>query len=115
MASATAPPRYRPRVVARGGSGSRLSGVRWDRFGRIVLVLVLFAVLTSYVGPTLNVFHTWRESRSADARLSELKAENEALSSQAEQLNEPAAMIAEARKLGMVAPGERPYVVDGLK
>lgn len=114
MATATARPRYRARVAPRT-SASRLSRVRWDRLGRIVLVLVLFAILISYVSPTLNVFETWRESNSAQSRLGELKAENANLARQAEALKQPAAETAEARKLGLVAAGEQGYVVDGLK
>ena len=39
MATATARPRYRARVAPR--RSSRLTGVRWDRIGRVALVLVL--------------------------------------------------------------------------
>src|SRR4029453_8321421 len=35
--------------------------IDWDRLGRIVLVLVLFAVLLSYLGPTLHLVGTWRD------------------------------------------------------
>lgn len=114
MATATARPRYRARIAARP-DGSRLTGLHWDRLGRVALVLVLFAVLLSYIGPTQNVFETWKESNAAQSRLGDLKAENESLSRQAEQLKQPAAKTAEARKLGLVAAGEQAYVLDGLK
>lgn len=107
-----AQPRYRARVVPRGSS--RGSRIRWDRVGRVVLVLVLFAVLASYVGPSLKVFDTWRESRAAQTQLAGLKSENDRLGRQARELEEPAAAIAEARKLGMVGSGEQAYVIDGL-
>jgi cell division protein FtsB len=115
MATATARPRYKPRVVPRDGSGSRVSRIRWDRFGRVCLVLVLFAVLLSYIGPTMHVFESWRESKASQTRLAELKAENERLTKQSRQLDLPAATMAEARKLGLVAPGEQAFVVKGLK
>ena len=105
--------RSRYRVAPR--SRSRASRVRWDRIGRIALVLVLFVVVAQYVGPSLSVFQTWRESNAAEARLVELKAENERLVRQARALEDDAAAIAVARKLGMVAPGEQAYVVDGLR
>lgn len=114
MATA-AQPRYKARVVPRGQRGSRASRIRWDRFGRIVLVLVLFAVLISYIGPTMHVFNSWRESRAAKQQLTTLKTENDRLARQAHELEKPAAAIAEARKLGMVGPGEKAYVIDGLK
>lgn len=112
MASATQP-RYRARVAPRSGP-SRGTRIHWDRVGRVALVLVLFAVIASYLSPTLNVFDTWRESRATEVRLAELKAENESLTNQAKALKKPAAAIAEARKLGMLAPGERGYVIKGL-
>lgn len=115
MAPGTARPRYRPMVVPRGSSGSRLAQVRWDRFGRVVLVLVIFAVLVSYIGPTLNVFESWRESQAAESQLGELKAENEQLTRQVEALDEPSATMVEARKLGLIASGEQGYVIDRLK
>jgi cell division protein FtsB len=114
MATATEP-RYRARVVPRGASGARASRIRWDRFGRVVLVLVLFAVLISYISPTLHVFDSWRQSNAAESRLAQLKQDNGRLERQVRELDKPSAAIAEARKLGMVGPGEQAYVIDGLK
>ena len=108
----TAHPRYRARVVPRQG-GSRASRIRWDRFGRIALVIVLFAVLVSYIGPTLHVFESWREARAAESRLATLKDENHQFSREAKALDEPAAAMVEARERGLVGPGEQAYVVEG--
>lgn len=113
--AAAAQPRYRARLVPRGDSGARASRIRWDRFGRVVLVLVLFAVLISYISPTLHVFDSWQQSNAAEARLTDLKQENGRLERQVRELDKPAAAIAEARKLGMVGAGEQAYVIDGLK
>ena len=115
MAS-VAQPRYRARVAARGARGSRGSRIRWDRFGRVVLVLVLFVVLASYVGPSLHVFESWRESKGAETRLEELKKENARADPQGE--------VARERRRGdgggpQARPRRprpsRPYVVDGIK
>ena len=70
-------------------------------------MLVLFIVIASYVGPSLHVFESWRESKGADARLAELKSENAELTRKAKALESDASMMAEARKLGMVAPPSR--------
>ena len=113
MATATARPRYKPRVVPRGSR--RASRIRWDRLGRVCLVLVFFVVLVSYIGPTLNVFESWRESKASQERLAVLKSENERLTRQAAQLESPAATMAEARKLGLVGPDEQAFVVKGLR
>jgi cell division protein FtsB len=114
MASA-AQPRYRARVAPRGERGSRSSRIRWDRLGRVVLVIVLFIVLASYVGPTLHVYNSWKESKGADARLEQLKQENTELTRKANEIESSAAVMAEARKLGLVGASEQAYVIDGVK
>lgn len=114
MAS-VAQPRYRARVAPRGERGSRGSRIRWDRFGRVVLVLVLFIVLASYIGPSLHVFDSWKASKGAEARLEQLKQENAQLARKAKELESSTAMMAEARKLGLVGASEQAYVVDGVK
>ncbi len=114
MAS-VAQPRYRARVAPRGTRGSRGSRIRWDRFGRVVLVLVLFIVIASYVGPSLHVFESWRESKGAEASLAELKVENAELTRKAKALESDAAVMAEARKLGLVDSSEQAYVLDGIR
>jgi len=78
-------------------------------------VLVLFAVLVSYIGPTLNVFESWREGRAAESRLVTLKQENERLAREAKALEEPAAAMVEARERGLVGASEQAYVVKGLR
>ena len=81
----------------------------------MALVLVLIAVGHSYISPAMNLFSSWRESNDAQARLGELKAENESLVRRAETSKQPAAETTEARKLGLIGPGEQAFVVDGLK
>jgi cell division protein FtsB len=88
--------------------------VRWDRIGRIALVLVLFAVLASYLNPAVNLFDAWRDSKAGEQRLLDLRRENADLGAQVERAADPLTMEREARKLGMVKPGERAYVIEGL-
>jgi cell division protein FtsB len=83
--------------------------------GRIVLVLVFFAVLASYVKPTISLINTWRDSKAAEQQLNELQAENSKLERRAKLLKTPAAAMAEARKLGMVGPGEQAFKISGLE
>jgi len=92
-------------------SGRRASRVRWDKLGRVVLVLALFAVLASYVGPALNFFDAWQDSRSERTQLQELQRQNAELRSRAGALEGPDAAERAARRLGMVASGERSYVI----
>lgn len=114
--SSTTVRRYRPRIAPRAGRGrGRGSRIQWDKLGRIVLVLVIFAVLVSYVRPVVNLVGTWRDARAAEERLVELKAEKQRLQRRANELKTPAATVREARKLGLVGPGEQAYVVKGLE
>lgn len=87
------------------------SRVRWDRIGRIALVIVLFGVTVSYLNPAMNLFHSWQDSRSSKQRLVELKAENQQLQDQLQEASNPAVVEREARRLGMARYSERAYVV----
>jgi cell division protein FtsB len=88
--------------------------VRWDRVGRVALLLVLVGVLGLYVKPTLTWIGTWRESHAKQAQVQALEKRNRELKARRAQLSSPGTVEREARRLGMVRPGERPYVVEGL-
>jgi cell division protein FtsB len=90
------------------------SRIRWDRVGRIALVLVLFAVMFSYLNPLVNLLEAWQGSKSSDAQLAQLKREKVELAQQLREVSSPATLEREARRLGMVQPGEHAYVVHGL-
>jgi hypothetical protein len=97
-------------------SRSRGAGrIQWDRVGRVALVLVLFAVLASYVSPALNFFDAWRDSKTEHASLTELRSENAQLRERIAVLDGKDAAEREARQLGMVGEYEGAYVVRGLK
>jgi cell division protein FtsB len=100
----------RRRVRRRSGP----SRIRWDRLGRIALVLVLFLVLVSYLNPMVNLLQAWQGSKSSDAQLAQLKQERLELTQQLREVSSPAALEREARRLGMVQPGEHAYIVHGL-
>ena len=88
--------------------------IRWDRVGRIGLLLVLVGVIALYVNPLRNYVSTWQEKDSRAAEVSQLERENAALQARQKELRDPVALEREARRLGMVKPGERAYVVEGL-
>jgi cell division protein FtsB len=96
-------------VVAGGGRA-----IRWDRVGRVALLMVLFGVLALYVGPSLSFFHTYREAKTKRAEVRALQAENDRLRARRKALQSPRTLEREARRLGLVKPGERPFVVKGL-
>jgi cell division protein FtsB len=88
--------------------------IRWDRVGRIALLLVLVGVLALYVNPARSWFSTLSESKQRTAEVAQLEAENAKLRKRRAELRDPKALEREARRLGMVKPGERAYVVEGL-
>ena len=106
---------YRLRPAPRRRSGSRSgSRVRWDKLGRVLLVLVLFGILVSYVGPLMGLFGAWQERNGATSELAQLRRENVALVARAGAAKGPDGAVSAARRLGMVSPGERSYFVKGL-
>jgi cell division protein FtsB len=107
-----APPRAarpRPRVVAGGARG-----IRWDRVGRVTLLLVLFGVVALYVGPSISYFRTWREAQGRRGEVRELQRENQRLRRRSAELRDTRTLEREARRLGLVKPGELPFIVKGL-
>jgi hypothetical protein len=91
-----------------------MARVRWDRVGRIGLLLVLAAVASLYVTHTIAFL---KAKAQADAQLSivdGLIRANARLEREQQALSRPAVIAAKARRLGMVRLGEHPYVVMGV-
>lgn len=105
---------YRLRPAPRGRGGRRATRIHWDKLGRVVLVLVIFAILVSYINPVVNFVDAWTDARSERSSLAEAKAENAKLRERLANLDAPDAADRSARRLGMVAEGEQPYVIRGL-
>jgi cell division protein FtsB len=97
--------------VASRGSHLR---VRWDRVGRVGLLLVLAIVVGLYVKQGLSLLSTHSQAEQQLAIVRHLRHDNARLARERNGLNDPATIEREARALGMVRPGERPYVVTGL-
>jgi cell division protein FtsB len=94
--------------------GAAAMRVRWDRVGRVALLLLLLVVALLYVGPARTLLSTWQDSSAKHAQVEQLEREHEALLRRAKALRDPRTIEQEARRLGMVRPGERSYVVRGL-
>jgi cell division protein FtsB len=101
-----------PRRRTRGRPASR---IHWDKLGRVVLVIVLFVILFSYVNPAVNFIDAWRDSHTQQAELTQLQRQHGRLDAKAASLDDSSAAAQAARKLGMVAEGERSYVMRGLR
>jgi cell division protein FtsB len=103
----------RPRIAPRGGRGLG-STIRWERVGRVALLVVLAVIVLLYIPPV----HHWIQQSQTAARgheqVRELKRERVRLRARLRDLSGPAAVEREARRLGMVKSGERPYVISHL-
>ena len=77
-------------------------------------MLVLFLVLVSYLNPLVSLVDAWQGSKSSESQLAQLKREKVDLTRQLRAVSSPASLEREARRLGMVKPGEHAYVVHGL-
>lgn len=74
---------------------------------------LLTAILLGYIGPVTGYLQQRAELRDERAKLAVLEDRREQFNAQLTQLDQPAVQEARARALGLVAPGERPFVVRG--
>lgn len=105
-------PRRRP--AARRNPGSASSRIKWDRLGRIALVLVIVGLAISYVGPLINLAKTYRQAGVSKADLHIIQAEHAQLERRVKHVQSDAVLRREARRQGMVEPSEQAYVVNGI-
>ena len=82
--------------------------------GRVALLVVLAVVLGLYIQQGLAYLSSRSQANAQAAIVKRLTRENRQLSAQERSLNNPATIVRDARQLGMVKPGERPFVVTGL-
>jgi len=95
-------------------AGQAAPGVRWDRVGRLAMLCLLAALLYLYLSAGWHMFSTWREAGRDSAAVVALKHEHQALVRAHASLGRQSTIEAQARKLGMIRPGEQPYIVSGL-
>jgi len=88
--------------------------IRWERVGRVLLVIVLAVVAGLYVQQGLAFLSAHSQTAQQKTIVLGLRRQNAQLTRQQKALNNPATIMRYARQLGMVQPGERPYVVTGL-
>jgi cell division protein FtsB len=90
------------------------AGVRWDRVGRVALLFVLAALLYLYLSAGIHMLSKWSQDRRVSAAVVALKREHTLLVRQHEALGRQATLESEARQLGMIKPGEQPFIAAGL-
>ena len=90
------------------------SRVRWDRIGRVGLLIVLCVVAGLYVQRGMAYLAVRSQANQQKAIVQQLTRANASLRAQQRSLNSSATIMRDARALGMVRVGEHPYEVTGL-
>jgi cell division protein FtsB len=103
-----------PRRGTAATAGRVGSSIRWDRVGRVVLLVVLLGITSLYIGPLHSYWSTRQQAAAKHNEVQQLLRENVRLKERRAALRTKGTLEKEARKLGMVRPGERPYSVSGL-
>jgi cell division protein FtsB len=75
---------------------------------------VLAVVAGLYIQHAIEYFSTRSEADKQRAYVERLAHDNAVLQREQQSLNDPATIKRDARVLGMIQAGERPYVVVGL-
>jgi hypothetical protein len=110
--SQTAAARPRPERVSRTLPASK---IRWDRKFRAVMIGVFLLVGWIGLKAGLTLMQTHSQANAELQLVSNIARQNHILERQKRALSQRATIIRDARALGMVKVGERPFVVTGLK
>ena len=93
---------------------TRRSGIRWDRLGRVALLVTLVVIVLSYLSPARHWLQQSGTASRQKEELGQLTAQQTRLERRLRALRDPGALEREARRLGMVRVGERSYVIENL-
>jgi cell division protein FtsB len=87
--------------------------VRWERVGRIGLLVVLAVVIGLYAEHAISYVSARAASNRQHAVVSHLRHQNAYFERRQQALESLPTILAQARRLGMVRPGEQPYSIIG--
>jgi cell division protein FtsB len=92
---------------------SSMRRVRWERLGRIALLVVLVAVVGLYAEHAVSYVSTHRAATVAKAQLDVAARTHHQLVREQQSLHDPVTIVRDARALGMIRPGEQSYAIIG--
>jgi cell division protein FtsB len=81
----------------------------------VVLAVVIVLLLLAMIKPLYNAVHTYRQAGQSKVRLHQAQAEHATLERQVKRARSDAMLQREARRQGMIMPGEEAWVVNGIK
>jgi cell division protein FtsB len=88
--------------------------IRWDRVSRVAMLFALVVLLYLAISPLRALVTDVHLSAQRHAQLVTLRRQAAALAAAQRALAQPGTPQIEARNLGLVKKGERPYTVYGL-
>ncbi|HEX3614916.1 MAG TPA: hypothetical protein VHU61_00135 [Solirubrobacteraceae bacterium] len=90
-----------------------ISKIGWDRKFRIVMVVVV--AMVSYIGlkAGLALYAARTQAVQESSLVSSLQKQHRRLVAEKRALSQQGTIMRDARQLGMVSAGERPYVIVG--
>jgi cell division protein FtsB len=97
-------------MASRRPAGRRARSTR-----RLIVLGALIAVVLAYLGPVRGYFEQRSELQGYQTALRAAETERDRIARQIAALEQPAVLEARARELDMVLPGERSFLIDGLK
>jgi cell division protein FtsB len=78
------------------------------------MLFVLLVLLYLYISPVRSLFSAIHQSAAQRSALAALQRTNKQLLAERAALSDPSTIELDARKQGMVMPGEKEFVVFGL-
>jgi cell division protein FtsB len=94
------------------GTATAAPRINWTRVGRLALVGTLLVILFLYIRPVSHWLQQRATAEHSRAELKALRQEHDRLSSRLYQLSNLGAIERQARQMGMVRRGERPYLIE---
>jgi cell division protein FtsB len=86
--------------------------IQWHKVGRLALLFTLFVIVLLYIRPVAHWVQQRQTAAHSQADLRDMQRERDRLQARLKQLSGPGAVEREARRLGMVRRGERPFVIE---
>lgn len=114
MPSASATYARPRRPGSRTGQRPAPARVRWDKLGRVAMLLVLMALVFLYLSAGAHLLSSWKQSRRDNGTVAAMEREHRALMQEHNLLSSQSNLEVQARQLDMMRPGERPYVIPNL-
>lgn len=82
---------------------------------RLLALGLLIGILGAYIGPVRSYMGAKADLRRHQEELAAAVEQRDHIAARLRALREPAVLEARARELGMVRPGEKPFIVRGLR